>query len=121
MSSYKKCKYCGNMENVFDENKGSLNESICIRCKIDQIKNSVSKKQVEDTCKWEIELKKLEEKVSKQIISISFPGIKFKRCATYKLIDIMKRYPIRKVFEACVFSEENDFSVPKIENKCKRF
>lgn len=78
-------------------------------------------KNLSDLIDWEKDLKKIEHKASKNIISIAFPEIKFKRYAQSELTKLMKKYPIRTIFEVCVLLTNNNFSIPKIENECNNF
>lgn len=114
-----KCAYCKSSKDVFMELVPSKNSSeyilipICLRCKSARL-------EIDDLKEWEKELKKIEVQVSKQIIDRNFASIKFKKNAQDKLMELMKKYPIRKVFEACTLLNENNFSLHKIEMKCKQ-
>ena len=113
-----KCAYCKSSKDVFIELVPSEETSeytlipICLRCK----RNSL---EMYDLKEWEKSLKKLEVQVSKQIIDRNFAYIKFKKTAQDKLVGLMKKYPIRKVFEACTLLNDNNFSLHKIEMRCK--
>lgn len=120
MKNNKRCKYCGKIsDDVFIELLPNGFEPVCVACKYTNIKNEKIDKQIEDIKVWESKLKKLEWQISTQIIKVTFPDIKFKNMARFKLIDLMKVYPIRKVFEICSLLETNNFSIPEIKKNCK--
>lgn len=79
-----------------------------------------SDKNLSDLIDWEKDLKKVEHKASDNIISTAFPDIKFKIHAHKELTKLMKKYPIRKVFEVCVQFPNNNFSIPKIKAVCNK-
>lgn len=80
----------------------------------------MDKKEIDfnDLISREKDLKKIEHKVSNNIISVAFPEIKFKKYAQIELIKLMKKYPIRKLFETCALITNNKFSIPEIKIKC---
>lgn len=116
MNLNKKCSCCGSDKNVFFEavfdKSGSCNmKPICIKCKSKDL-------EIDDLMQWENSLKKLEMQISKQIIDRKFSSIKFKKSAQKKLVKLMRKYSIRKVFEVCTLLNDNNFSLHKIEMQC---
>lgn len=121
-----KCKCCGSGENVFMEafiNTGKTAYDlvpICIDCKKSQMQNLKAESEIKNVQEWEEKLKKIEWQISHQIIHMAFPHIKFKKVAIKKLAKLMRKYPIRKIFEVCTLLPNNKFSISEIEKNCKK-
>lgn len=119
------CYICGKHgEEVFFEfiSKNPPNyivQPICINCKSTQLKNSLINNQLVEIKKWEDELSRIENTVASSIINTTFSDIKFKEHAKSKLIDLMKKYSVRNVFEVCTTYEFNQFNIHDIESKIK--
>ena len=118
------CKYCKSRYHVFLEAKKSPDKKeyeiipICINCKNKQIKQSDSDYHTKSVLSWEISLKKIERQISKEIVENIFPEIKFKKTASEKIEKLMKKYPIRKIFETFALDSNSKFSIPEIEKNC---
>ena len=112
------CAFCGEKRKVFldidfNEKENTYKMTpICLQCK----RKNLELKELID---WERKLKSLEKQISSQLIMDYFPKIKFKKSAEKKLINLMKKYSVRKVFEVCSLSN-NNFNLHALETKCKQ-
>lgn len=113
-----KCNRCGGTTNVFtdaiynaDTNTYTLTP-ICINCKKSDL-------EIEHVVSWEKELNDLESSVADQLIKNKFSNIKFKNNAREILIELMRKYSVRCVFEICTLLNSN-FNAHLISEKCKQ-
>ena len=113
-----KCSFCGSKRKVFfdiDYNSDSNTYKLvptCLKCKNAEL-------ELDELINWEKKLKTLESEIASQLINDYFPKIKFKKAAQNMLINLMKKYSVRKVFEVCSLFR-GDFNLHKIEANCKQ-
>lgn len=112
------CYRCGTQNNVFtdlvfDRNRNSYTiHPVCINCKKSDL-------ELDNTIRWEHNLKEIEHDVAEQIISKRFPNIKFKESAIKTLMRLMRKYSVRCVFEICMLLRSG-FNANIIAQKCHK-
>lgn len=110
------CSRCGANRKVFYniEQKGNVYQlnPLCLECKKKEL-------EISEVVRWNKKLRTIENQISNYLVEDCFPQIKFKKNAQQKIANLMRKYPIRKVFEVCLLSD-NKFNLHVLENKCKQ-
>lgn len=118
----KNCYFCGADKNIVFDIINSNNNYIivptCPDCKIQNSKTIKNSIEINKLMQWEQPLKELETNIAKQIVDEYFPDIKFKKDAALKIENLMQKYSIRKVYQACTNQKKNQFNLSAIECNC---
>lgn len=118
----KKCYFCNSDKNiVFDISSDGdkyIIFPICADCKMQNSQNLKNDFEINELMKWGKPLQELESTVSKSIVDKCFPDIKFKKDAALKLKNLMIKYSIREVYQACMKQKKNQFNLSIIESNC---
>lgn len=118
MTRVLKCNRCGAVNNVFhdavyDENNNTYTlVPTCINCKKADL-------EIKDVLSWEEKLKVLETYVAEQLIEWKFGNIKFKNSAKKTLVNLMRKYSVRTVFEICMGLDAT-FNPHLIAQRCEK-
>lgn len=118
MENTLKCNRCGKTSNVFmdaiyDKNNNTYTLiPTCINCKKSDL-------EFKNLASWEKQLDDLETYVADQLILHKFNNIKFKNSAKKTLVNLMRKYSVRRVFEICMLLDTN-FNPHLIAEKCQK-